>query len=352
MTGLGIGIGVGVASTRSAAPVSLLTPSTTTPSTATSSPSSSSSSASTGSIADAVDPAIVDVTTTLAGGQGRAAGTGMVLTSSGEVLTNNHVIAAAQSISVQIPSTGATYSAQVLGYDVTHDVALLKLDGASGLTTINAAQSSSVSVGQSVVALGNALGQGGTPAETSGSIIATGQTVTASDATGASETLTGLIEFDAPIQPGDSGGPLVNSSGQVIGMDTAALQGGFRQSSASTVAYAIPIDTAMSIVKQIESGTSTSTVHVGTRAVLGVSVEDAAGGVTVAGVQSSSGAANAGIVAGDVITSVDGTAVSTVSDLGNALRSQSVGDKVTVVWTDASGAQHRATVTLTAGPPA
>jgi S1-C subfamily serine protease len=351
IAGLGIGVGVGIAarSTGSASPSALLIP-TTSPSS--SSPAAATPSTSASAVAAKVDPAIVDITTTLAGGQGTAAGTGMVVTSSGEVLTNNHVIADAVSITVQVAGTSQSYTATVLGYDVTSDVALLQLQGASGLATISVGNSSNVAVGDAVVALGNALGQGGTPAASTGVVTALGQTITASGSIGGSETLAGLIEMNASIQPGDSGGPLVDSSGNVIGMDTAAVSGGFRQASASTTAYAIPIDAAMSIVKQIESGTSTSTVHVGQRAILGVQMQDTTLGATVAGVETGSPAASAGIVAGDVIVSVDGTGVSSASALGSALQGRNVGDAVTVVWTDQAGSQHSAVITLIAGPPA
>ena len=166
-------------------------------------------------------PGLVDIDTTLAQG-GAAAGTGMVLTSAGLVLTNNHVIENATTINVQVVGSGRTYSATVLGYSVTDDVALLQLQNASGLKTISTGSSSNLSVGQPVVAIGNAGGTGGTPQAVGGTITALNQTITAGDSGTLSETLNGLIETDANIQPGDSGGALVNTSGKVIGMNTAA----------------------------------------------------------------------------------------------------------------------------------
>src|SRR3984957_19817822 len=177
----------------------------------------------TAQIASRVDPAIVDVTSTLGYQQATAKGTGMVLTSNGEILTNNHVINGATSISVTDIGNGKTYKATVVGYDESQDIAVLQLSGASGLTTASTGNSSTVGVGDSVVALGNAGGVGGTPAVAPGSVTALNQAITATDeGSGSSEQLTGLIETNAGIQAGDSGGPLVNSHGQVIGIDTAA----------------------------------------------------------------------------------------------------------------------------------
>ena len=173
-------------------------------------------------IASKVNPGLVDVVTTLGYQNGEAAGTGMVLTSSGEVLTNNHVIDGATSIKATDIGNGRTYTAKVVGYDKTHDVAVLQLEGASGLQTVSLS-SASPRTGQKVTALGNAGGKGGTPSKVTGTITGLNQSITASDeSAGDAERLTGMIGHDAAIQPGDSGGPLVDTYGQVIGMDTAA----------------------------------------------------------------------------------------------------------------------------------
>src|SRR3984957_10544057 len=228
----------------------------------------------TAQIASRVDPAIVDVTSTLGYQQATAKGTGIVLTSNGEILTNNHVINGATSVSVTDIGNGKTYKATVVGYDESKDVAVLQLTGASGLTTANLGDSSTVGVGNSVVALGNAEGLDGTPSVATGSVTALNQSITASDeSSGTSEQLTGLIETNAGIEPGDSGGPLVNTYGQVIAMDTAAstnyqfggtgnggFGGGFgggtgtggtgsSGTGSATQGYAIPIDTALSIAR-------------------------------------------------------------------------------------------------------
>ena len=207
-----------------------------------------------------MDPALVDVVSTDGYQQATSAGTGIVLSSTGEMLTNNHVVNGATSIKVTDIGNGKTYTATVVGYDASHDVAVLQLQSASGLTVASLGDSSTVQVGDSVTALGNAEGKGGTPSVATGTVTALNQSITASDElSNVSEQLTGLIETNAPIQPGDSGGSLVNSYGQVIGMDTAAsssyqAQG---QSSTATQAFSIPINEALSIAQQIEAGTTT-----------------------------------------------------------------------------------------------
>src|SRR6516225_7706598 len=190
------------------------------------SPAASTTALTTSQIANKVDPGLVDIVSTLGDQNAEAAGTGMVVTSSGEVLTNNHVIDGATSIKATDIGNGRTYTAKVVGYDKSDDVAVLQLQGASGLTTVSFGDSSRVHVGQSVTALGNAGGKGGTPSVATGTVTGLNQSITASDeGSGSSENLTGMIETNANIQPGDSGGPLVNSAGQVIGIDTAASGG-------------------------------------------------------------------------------------------------------------------------------
>jgi S1-C subfamily serine protease len=324
--------------------------------------SSGSGSTDVSAIAAKVDPGLVDIDTTLGYDNEEAAGTGIVLTSNGEILTNNHVIDGATTISVTDVGNGKTYSASVVGYDTTKDVAVLQLHGASGLQTASI-DTSTVSVGETVVGIGNAGGTGGTPSAAAGTVTALDQSITASDeGDGTSEKLSGLIETNADIQAGDSGGSLVNSAGEVVGMDTAASSGYSFQSSGQSSGYqgyAIPIGEAITLAKEIEAGSSSSTVHIGTTAFLGVEI-DAAGdgygsaissGATVAEVITDSPAQEAGLAAGDVITSVNGDTVDSAQALSSALQPYKPGDKVTIGWTDASGATHTATVTLSSGPP-
>jgi len=313
-----------------------------------------------------VDPALVDVVSTLGYQRGTAAGTGMVLTSSGEVLTNNHVIAGATAIKVTDVGNGRTYTAKVVGYDKTQDVAVLQLVGASGLQTVSVS-SASAQAGQTVVALGNAGGTGGTPSVATGKVTAVNQAISVSDqSAGSAEQLTGLTRTNAPIQPGDSGGPLVSSQGQVIGMNTAAstsiAETGYQPQpgQVQAQAFAIPIGEASSIASQIEAGTSSSAVHIGSTAFLGVEVSSpgtvvgggnpAGSGAAVAGIVPGSPAAQAALTSGDQITSLAGHAITSSSDLSSALANYHPGDKVSVSWTDQSGQSHTAAVVLAAGP--
>jgi S1-C subfamily serine protease len=301
----------------------------------------------------------VDITTSLAGGT--AAGTGMVLTSDGEVLTNNHVIDGANSISVRDVGNNKTYRATVVGYDRSHDVAVLQLAGASGLSTITPA-TSVPAVGAAVVGIGNAGGGGGTPSYAGGSITRTNATITASDQyDGTSEQLTGLLATDAAIQSGDSGGPLVNSSGQVVGMDTAATEGdslnGFGISgrgAGSDRGFAIPIATALAVARQIESGQASSTVHIGPTAKLGVYLSTAqtgGAGAQIVHVESGSPAESAGMTEGDVITGVNGRRVDSPNALTDVIAGLTPGQKVSVDFLTVNGSQRSATVTLETGAP-
>jgi S1-C subfamily serine protease len=330
---------------------------------------------STAQIASRVSPGLVDVVSTLGYQNAEAAGTGMVVTSSGEVLTNNHVIDGATSIKATDVGNGRTYTATVVGYDKTDDVAVLQLQGASGLSTVSFGNSSGVTTGETVVALGNAGGKGGTPSVATGKVTALNQAITASDdSSGTSESLTGMIQTNADIQAGDSGGSLVNAEGQVIGMDTAASsssemsspygQSPYGQSPSSqsqTEGFAIPINKALSIASEIEAGDASSTVHIGATGFLGVEVgssgssfmpggEQDSTGVAVEGTLSGSPAAGAGLSAGDVIDSVNGHAVSSSSDVQSVIGQDHPGDKVSVVWTDQYGQTHTSTVTLANGP--
>jgi S1-C subfamily serine protease len=318
---------------------------------------------STSQIAARVDPGLVDVVSTDGYQQATSAGTGIVLTSSGEVLTNNHVIEGATAIKVTDIGNGRTYTATVVGYDASHDVAVLQLQGASGLTVASLGDSSSVRAGDNVVALGNAGGKGGTPSVAAGTVTALDQSITASDElSGVSEQLTGLIQTNADIQPGDSGGSLVNAYGQVIGMDTAASSGyQFQsQSSSGEQAYAIPIDEALSLAKQIEAGTTSADVHIGATAFLGIQIQTASSefggfgssGVTLGGVISGSPAASAGLAEGDEITTLGGQQVASAEDVAHVLVPYHPGESISVTWLDQTGQSHTATLTLTTGPAA
>jgi len=327
-----------------------------------SSGTSGSSSTAIGQATSAQLVGVVDIVTTLDFGSGQAAGTGIVLTSNGRILTNNHVIEGSTSISVTVLSTGRSYSAEVVGTSPSNDVAVIQLSGASGLPTATIGQSADVEVGDPVVGVGNAGNAAGTSAS-SGTVTALDQSITASDQGGGNaEQLTGLIETDAPIQAGDSGGPLYAADGSVVGMDTAGQTNA--RTGATVAGYAIPIDHAMDVVSKIVAGVDDATIHQGRPAFLGVSQSasrtggfsggssssTSRSGVTISGVIEGTAAAKAGLAAGDTITSLGGQTVTSSAGLSAAITAHNPGDSVRVTWIDSSGATHSATVTLGAGP--
>ncbi|HEY7397089.1 MAG TPA: trypsin-like peptidase domain-containing protein [Gaiellaceae bacterium] len=298
---------------------------------------------------------IVVIDTNLGYQDGAAAGSGMVLTSSGTVLTNNHVIAGATTIKVVVPGTGHRYTAQVVGYDRTADVAVLRLKGASNLKTISV-DTSTPSVGEAVKAVGNAGGTGSLTTAP-GSVIGLNRSIVASDEQGSSEQLVGLIETNAAVQPGDSGGPLLTRAGRVIGMDTAASANSQFAANASD-AYAIPIGKALTIAGKIVTGHSSSTIHIGATAFLGIEVESADGygygsetsGALVAGVVSNGPAAKAGLGEGDVITALAGRAITSPSQISAVILQKKPGQNIKVAYVDQYGSGYTTTVTLGSGP--
>ena len=313
----------------------------------------------------AIGTGVVVIDTKLGYQGGAAAGTGIVLTSSGEVLTNNHVIEGATSVEIVVPGSTHHYSAKVVGYDKSADVALLQLNGASNLRTASLGDSSKVTTGQAVEALGNAGGTG-TLTSASGTVTGLVKSITVSDDQGGSERLAGLIETNAPLQPGDSGGPLLNTKGQVIGMDTAASTGFTFQAAHASDSYAIPIDTALTLAKQIESGKASTAVHIGPTPFLGVEIAGTVGnggfgdggyggatpaGGLIAGTVAGGPAASAGLTAGDVITAINGRTVSSPSTITSLLLTKKPGAKITVTYNDQAGTSHVTTITLGSGPP-
>jgi S1-C subfamily serine protease len=308
-------------------------------------------------------PAIVDINTVIGavGGRralGQAAGTGMVLTSTGEVLTNNHVIAGATTIRVVVQHR-AEFEAEVIGADPVDDVALLQMTNASNLPTVPLGDPSALTIGDTVVAVGNALGRGGPPSVTQGSVRALDRSVDVRDEHGGFEHLHGLIQMDAPISPGDSGGAVADMRAQVVGMITAARTGPDRP--VSHLGYAISVSTALHIVNEIRAGHRSSTIILGKPAFLGVEVQAfSASRATGAGIHVDSGAwveavipgapaAGAGMRSPAVITAVDGKAISSTEDLGPAIYTHRPGERIAVTWVDRTGT-HTATVELIAGP--
>ena len=287
-----------------------------------------------------------------------ALGSGVVVTTDGYVLTNNHVVEGASSIQVTIPGHGSS-TATVVGVDPTDDVALLQLNSASGLATVSLGDSSTVQVGDAITAIGNAFGRGGPPTATTGTVAAVHRSITARDPSGASseERLNDVIQIAADVHPGDSGGAVLNAQGQVVGIITA----GPSNSSGNGTGFAIPINSAIGIVNEIRAGHGSSEILLGERGFMGVEVQPVdpaaaaqlglgdTSGVLVAGVQPGSPAAKVGMTAPAVIRSIDGQAINTLDELGAAIHSKVPGEQIQVTWIDQQG-QHAATVTLSSGP--
>jgi S1-C subfamily serine protease len=300
---------------------------------------------------------VVAIQTNLAYGNAAAAGTGMVLTASGEVLTNNHVIRGATTIRVTVPQSSTTYRARVLGYDVAADVALLELQGASGLEAVSVGDSAKLRRGEAVTAVGN-VGGTGNLTTTRGTITGLHRAITVGDEQGGSTRLTRLVETNAALRPGNSGGPLLDGAGRVIGINTAA-SARFVVQPGESDGYAIPVNRALTIARQIENGRASATVHIGATVFLGVQLASSDGfgagasvaGALVSGVVPDSPAGGAGLAAGDVITAVDGRAVRTPRRLTFLLLPKHPGDSVRVTWADRFGARQVASVTLATGPP-
>lgn len=299
---------------------------------------------------------VVLIDTTMTNGQ--AAGSGMVIGSDGLVLTNYHVVQGSTSVKVTVVASDKNYTAKVVGHDATNDVALLQLEGASGLDTVSF-DNDPVTQGENVVAVGNAEGQGYLSAA-AGQITDTSATVTVSnDSATGTETLKDVYETNAQAQPGDSGGPLFDTQNEVTGMTTAGQQtfagpgsrsGRSGTGTATTVAsYAIPIAKALAIVKTIEGGTSSGTVVVGANPYLGITVSSR-GGAVVQTVGSDTPAAKAGLTAGSEITALGGKSVTSQAAVASALAGHNPGETISMSWTDAQGADHTADVTLGSSP--
>ena len=378
-----IGYQVGQSNDSSTGPSAINQPSSNLPATDSQSAGSSGGASNSGAgtfdvdaIADKVDDSVLNINTTLdqdgdEGDDGAAAGTGILISSNGIAITNNHVIADSTGIRVEVAATGKTYSANVLGYNIVADVAVIQLENASGLKAADLGNSEDLVIGDAIVALGNAGGVGGEPTVVSGSVTGLDESITASESNGGNvQTLEDLIKVNANIRSGDSGGPLVDDTGAVVGMNAAASArnglGGFPSAGGQGEGYAIPIEKAVAIAKKILSKEGGTDIHVGAnRAVIGVSVPDDSASVNRGGlggrtgtgapvqlVESGSGADKAGITEGSTITAVNGVAVTSASALTKVMVPHQPGDSVEITWTDPDGASHRASVKLGSGPPA
>lgn len=339
-----------------------------------------------------VEPSVVDVTSTLRYDAETASGTGFIIDGRAAlVLTNNHVIRDATSVTARLTATGKTYQARIVGADAGADIAVLQLEGATGLTAAPIGDSASVTPGTAVLAIGNQAGQSGSPTAQPGVISNLGRTIQAADGTsGFTETLRGMLQTTARIEPGDSGGPLADSAGMVIGMDTAAGTG------TPPAGYAIPVNTAMAVERQIAAGHRAPGIAIGVSGFLGVVVPSTAissprrqaqqeqgiitggggslspqgcvgteaesgvpatiapalSGALVDGVLCGTGAAVAGIRPGDVITAAAGRPVTSPDALTAIMSGSQPGAVVQVTWVAATGTTRTSLIRLEVAPAA
>jgi putative serine protease PepD len=287
-----------------------------------------------GSILAKVQPSVVAIETseTTARGVFSGAGSGIVLSADGLVLTNAHVVGGLGNITVVL-ADGSQHPATLVGSSPNDDVAVVKVDGVSGLTPADLGSSEALQVGEEVIAIGNALNLGGPPTVTRGIVSAKDRDLSAQGV-----ELTGLIQTDAAINPGNSGGPLVNAAGQVVGMNTAIV------ADAQNLGFSIAIDKAKPVIDSIESGKGEGQVTPDA-AFLGVSTLDvsqmtdaqkeqysisADKGALVTEVVPGAGADDAGIQVGDVLVKIDGSSIDKASDVRDAVLAQKAGDKITV----------------------
>ena len=278
------------------------------------------------SLVNHVLPTVVSIDARGQGGE--AQGTGMIISSDGNVLTNNHVIAlaAASGGTITVTCSGSTTAldATLIGRDPSNDVALIKINNASNLPTVTMANSDKVVVGDAAVAIGNALGlAAGTPTVTTGIVSALGRTVTASTEEGTgSETLTNLLQTDAAINPGNSGGPLLDSAGDVIGMNTAVA--GSSTGTAQNIGFAIPSNRLTSLVPELQKGGTNSSHSGGYMGVQITTLTESlrsqynlvpSSGAVILAVTQGSPAAKAGLVQGEVIIAMDGKKVASADEV-------------------------------------
>jgi putative serine protease PepD len=296
------------------------------------------------------------------GGVQEDQGTGMIITSNGEVVTNNHVIAGATAITVTLYGSLKALPATLIDTDPTNDVALLQIDNQSNLPTVSYGNSDDVQVGDAVVAIGNALGlSAGTPTVTQGIISAKGRTVEAGNSSGTStETLSNMFQTDAAINPGNSGGPLVDSSGTVIGMNTAVASSEDGTSQAQNIGFAIPSNKIGQLLPELRSKSIGSAGQQGS-GFLGVQIETLTSqlrsaynfaptqGAVVLDVESGSPADVAGLQEGDVITSLDGKPITSADQLGTDIQNDKPGQTVRI---GLYRGQTQMTVTATLGSTA
>ncbi|MFR9752934.1 S1C family serine protease [Nocardia sp. 004] len=305
-------------------------------------------------VAAAVQSALVSINAATEPFGPGTAGSGIVLTADGEVLTSHHVVKGATTVQVADVGDNNVYDAVVLGYDSGADIALLGLPEATELPVATIGSSAGLRLRDEVLAIGNAGGTGGMPTAVHGPLTALDSTIVAVNSADLSrKALSGMLEVAAAVTSGQSGGALVDRNAAVVGVIAAAsgdpLHAGVRPPNG----YAVPIDAAMRVVRQIRSGIPTDTVHIGPTATLGVLVSNAVPlgtGARVDEVVAGMPAHIAGLFMGDVIVSVDDQAIATTQSLRSALHTRKPNDTVRL-GINGAGGQRTVAVVLAAGPP-
>ena len=299
-----------------------------------------------------------------------AAGSGMILTPDGEVLTNNHVVSGATSVTVTLFGQSQPLAAHVVGTDPGEDVALVQIDHISGLPTVTFGDSGQALVGDSVLAIGNALALAGGPTVTEGIISAENRSLTAENDSGQTENLTGLIQTDAAINPGNSGGPLVNAQGQVVGMNTAVASSTTGNAPTQNIGFAITVNSVKPLLAGLRtggtggsggSGAAPSATPAQNAAYIGVTVGDvtpqlrqqdhlsASSGALVTSVEPGSPAQASDVHVNDVIVEFDQDAITSPQALTSAIHPLKPGTHV-ILGIDRGSARISLGVTLGARP--
>ena len=301
-------------------------------------------------VAAKVVPSVVMLETDL--GRASEEGSGVILSADGLILTNNHVVAAAAKPPANSPppkttvtfSDGRTSPFTVVGADPTSDIAVIRVQGVSGLTPISMGSSSGLRVGQPVLAIGSPLGLAGTV--TTGIVSALNRPVSTTGEAGNQNTVLDAIQTDAAINPGNSGGALVNMSSQLVGINSAiatlGADSGDAQSGSIGLGFAIPVDQAKRIADELISTGKASHASLGVQ----VTTDKDAPGAKVMEVVANGAAANAGVPKGVIVTKVDDRPINSADALVAAVRSKAPGDRVSLTYQDPAGGSRTVQVTL------
>jgi S1-C subfamily serine protease len=309
-------------------------------------------------VACTVDPVLVDIITTLAYEPGGNRASGVVIDSAGDVLTSNHVVVGAGSITLRDVTSGRRYDGTVIGTDIPDDLAVVRMAGAPQHQVATLGRSADLTIGQHVFAIGNAAGKCGTPSVVQGTVTGLDRSTTVGDVlNGDPLALSGLISSTVEVQPGYSGGALADANGQVVGILAADDPGGSDGDPGG--GFAVPIDKAMAVARQMLAGITSTAVHIGPAASLGVraaSASTVAGasfihGALVTYVAAGSPARRLAIGLGDEIVALGERPVRTARQLTELLQAFAPGDRVRLTWSDDATGRHTATAVLAAGPP-